>query len=55
MCNYSGNQQGCNSGEIDEGNALIDTVCGANQAGWVGISQWAKSYGRDNSGVPECW
>ena len=38
ICNYSGNQQGCNSGEYNDANSLIDTSCGGGQAGWVRIN-----------------
>jgi hypothetical protein len=38
MCNYSNNQQGCNSGEYNDANTLIDVSCGGGQAGWVRIN-----------------
>ncbi|KAH8676485.1 hypothetical protein BGZ60DRAFT_556087 [Tricladium varicosporioides] len=55
ICNYSGNRQGCSSGEYNDANSLIDTACGGGQAGWVRINDWAKAYGRDNSGVSQCF
>jgi hypothetical protein len=55
MCNYSGNSQGCNSAEYNEALNLITGQCGADIAGWVGINDWAKSYGVDNNGASQCW
>ncbi len=54
MCNYSGNSQGCRSTEYDTASTLVDVSCGANTAGWVGISDWAKSFGKDQSGFTQC-
>jgi len=53
ICNYGG-QQPCSSGEYDDTNNLINDNCGGSSAGWVLINDWAKGYGRDNTGVPIC-
>lgn len=55
MCNYSGNALGCSSAEYFDALGLIAGQCGIDVAGWVGINDWAKSYGVDNNGVSQCW
>ncbi|KAH8892363.1 hypothetical protein GQ53DRAFT_746220 [Thozetella sp. PMI_491] len=53
MCAYSQSSRGWRS-EIDEAYSDVNAVCGDNKSGWVYISAYDKSYGRDNAGLPEC-
>ena len=55
ICNYASGDNPCSSYEYSSANQLEDTNCGASNAGWVYISDWAKSYGRGNAGISVCW
>ncbi|EPE26160.1 hypothetical protein GLAREA_02072 [Glarea lozoyensis ATCC 20868] len=55
FCNYASHAQSCSEGELSDTWDLVDLGCGDRIAGWVVIDDWAKSFGRDNNGVGECW
>jgi hypothetical protein len=55
ICNYASGYNPCSSNEYGLSNALENNNCGVNEAAWVFINDWGKSYGRDNSGAHVCW
>jgi hypothetical protein len=55
ICNYASGYNPCSSDEYGLSNALENNNCGVNEAAWVFINDWGKSYGRDNSGAHVCW
>jgi hypothetical protein len=55
ICNYASGYNTCSSDEYGLSNALENNNCGVNEAAWVFINDWGKSYGRDNAGAHVCW
>lgn len=46
-CNHAFAAQGCSLNEYWRADDLINTACGAKGGGWVSISKWGKTIGRD--------
>lgn len=53
VCNYGGSV-GCNGREMQDAGDRLFARCGANQAGWVFIKNWNKTYGRVVRGASIC-
>lgn len=53
ICNYGGSQ-GCSGHEWDDFNSQMDRNCGDWVGAWVYISDWKKTYGRDNAARGIC-
>lgn len=46
-CNHAFGAQGCSVNEYWRADDLINAACGDNGGGWVSISDWGKTIGRD--------
>lgn len=46
-CNHAFGAQGCSVNEYWRADDLINQECGENGGGWVSISSWGKTIGRD--------